>query len=385
MTPVDGPPTRPSWEEEGLPRVPEVDGRWGVLLDHAVGASLAFSCAVFFVGMLLAWQIEMPETVQARGELEPVQIWPVRASAPGMIVRALVRQGDSVQSGGLLLELDDLAISRELKELQRSSEEARIERARHDSRWPLDIQAAQRRVDVSAAELVRARARLRAAVADQLGESTRPSAVGADSEPVLLALARSEVMAAVARLGADSAALGRVLADSLESRRLTTLSRDVQDAEAYARKRLSRMKVHAPSRGLILTADLDRAVGRMVQPGELLMEIADSSGWQARVSVTEDAVRLIRVGLPATLRLRAARNQDDVEVPGAVSFVSPEPMKSGSSTAPTRVYEVRLRLAEGRPAELSDARRGYEVNARIRIGKRPIARVLLDRLRIAKP
>lgn len=384
MRSPDAHPARQNREHEVLPRVPEVDGRWGALLNHAVGASLAFAGVVLLVGLLLVWQIEMPETVQARGELEPVQIWPVRASAPGVIMRTFASQGDSVQSGDLLLELDDLAISRELMELRRSREEARIEQARHEARWPLDVRAAQHRVDVSAAELVRARARLRAAIADQLGDSERATGVSIDSEPVLLALARSEVMGAMARLGADSAALCRVLADSLESSRLANLSRDVQDAETYARTRLSRLKAYAPSRGLVLTADLDRAVGRMVQPGELLMEIADSSGWQARVSVTEDAVRLIRVGLPATLRLRSVRNQDEVEVPGSVSFVSPEPTRAGSVTAPSRLYEVRLRLTEGRPTELTDARRGYEVNALIRIGKRPIARVILDRLRISR-
>lgn len=370
-------------EPEMLPRIPEVDGRWGMLLDHAVGASLAFSLLVFLAGLLMVWRIEMPETVQARGELEPVQIWPVRASAPGMIVRTWASQGDSVRAGDLLLELDDLVISRELEELRRSTEEIQVERARHDSRWPLDIKAARHRVDVSAAEVVRARAKLRAAMVDQLGDSTRSTGVSADSEPVLLALARSEVMAAVARLGADSAALSRVFADSLESRRLAALSRDLQNAEAFARRRLSLMRVFAPSHGLVLTAELDRAIGRMVQPGELLVEIADSSGWQARVSVAEDAVRLVRVGLPATLRLRSTRKQDDIEVPGVVSFVSPEPMKVGIGVATSKLYEVRLRLTKGQPKELADVRRGYEVNAQIRIGKRPIARVILDRLSIS--
>ncbi|HEX6040395.1 HlyD family efflux transporter periplasmic adaptor subunit, partial [Longimicrobium sp.] len=135
---------------------------------------------------------------------------------------------------------------------------------------------------------------------------------------------------------------------------------------ATLEQRISRLTLHAPGAGIVLTDGLERLPGTMLPEGGTVMEIGEEGGWRAVLLVAERDVSRIRVGDETLVELRAFGRANAPEIRGRVLTVGAEPAASGP-LSDGRVFPVVVRLDPGdlRAVGVERLRRGYTAQAKI--------------------
>jgi RND family efflux transporter MFP subunit len=138
--------------------------------------------------------------------------------------------------------------------------------------------------------------------------------------------------------------------------------------QALVDARIARHAVRAPFDGRVLEGDLTRSLGAPVRAGEVLMTVAPDGRHRIVLEVDERDIARVAAGATAQVSLAARPGSP---VPLRVSRVSP----SAAVRDGRNVFEV-----EALPtAEDGLLRPGFHGVARIDAGRRPLARVLLER------
>ena len=358
--------------------LPEIDGGWGWLVDHAIGVVIAVLSVSLLLGVLASYFISVDIAVSASGALEAQRTWAVRAPAGGIVGRAFVMTGDTVREGDLVAEIDSLSAAADVREAERLLSDSRLDEAQRQALRPFDLQAALRRMELSMSQVTRARASvLSASVAFQRDVDPQR---GDLPEPIPLQVARAELAAALAQLGSDSIAYRRLLADSLAGLRARLREAELMERIGRARIRLGRLRIPSPASGVVLTNDIDRIVGRSYAPGEVVAEIADTSGWQAVLFVGERDVRRIEPGQHSTVMLLADEGAADEEYSGKVTFVAAEPDRESAASGATMFRVVVGLQKDGRLRASSGVRRGFSVRARITTGRERVLDHIVRRI-----
>jgi multidrug resistance efflux pump len=349
-----------------LPEVsPRVVGtRW---VSRAVSLTLIIFAVLLGGGTLAAIFIRLKVTVDGTGALQPAGIWSVRAEEPGVVREVLVRMGDTVRARQPIARLDSLQLASQLDQLRSRRRVLEFDLRLARTSVPLEVRSvAERRAEADAA-LVRANAALRQRLVEhgfdpdidrmrrsyQLGTNV---AVDAGLADVLAAEAASRT----ARIEAERLGLKNIE----QSRQLEQLS-EVDVQIATLEQRISRLTLHAPASGIVLTDGLERLSGTMLQEGTTVMEIAEDGGWRAVLLVPERDVSRIRVGDEALVELRAFGRVDAPEIRGTVLTVGAEP--AAGMQAESRMFPVTVRLdpKDIRAVGVERLRRGYTAQARI--------------------
>lgn len=134
----------------------------------------------------------------------------------------------------------------------------------------------------------------------------------------------------------------------------------------------------------MLTEEVERLQGKLVQAGELLVEVASLDRWIAVLSMNERDVHRIQVGDSARLQLRALDRSGGRLIQGRVASVAAEPGSGavGGAGQGGRYRVVVELLDEGPegPLPFTRLRRGYAVDARIMARSGKIIQLLWDRL-----
>jgi multidrug resistance efflux pump len=348
---------------EVSPRV--VGGQW---VSSAVSITLIIFAVLLGGGTLAAIFIRLKVTVDGTGALQPAGIWSVRAEEPGVVREVLVRMGDTVRARQPIARLDSLQLASQLDQLRSRRRVVELDLRLARTSVPLEVRSvAERRAEADAA-LVRANAALRQRLVEhgfdpdidrmrrsyQLGTNV---AVDAGLADVLAAEAASRT----ARIEAER--LG--LKDIEQSRQREQLS-EIDFQIATLEQRLSRLTLHAPAAGIVLTDGLERLSGTMLQEGTTVLEIAEDGGWRAVLRVAERDVSRIRVGDDALVELRAFGRVDAPEIRGTVVTVGAEPA-AGGPPGEGRMFPVTVRLnpEDLRAVGMERLRRGYTAQARI--------------------
>lgn len=242
------------------------------------------------------------------GVVEPAQP-EVRLGAPvaGSIARVMVREGDRVEAGAPLIELD-----RRVEAAALAAAEADVLGARAE----LDrVIKGTRAEDIRAARGEADAARARAALAQSMAARTERAAAAGALTGDELDRARREAEAAEA---ASRVATAREQASIAGSRR-----EDVQLARArlaavearrdQAAAAHARLLITAPAAGEVL--QLPYRVGEYYQPGgqarsEPLAVVGDTSQLRVRVDIDERDIGKIQPGAPVLVRASAFPGQD---------------------------------------------------------------------------
>jgi multidrug efflux pump subunit AcrA (membrane-fusion protein) len=348
---------------EVSPRV--VGGQW---VSSAVSIALIIFAVLLAGSTTAAILLRLKVTVDATGALQPAGIWSVRAEEPGVVRDVLVRMGDTVRAQQPIARLDSLQLASELDQLRSRRRVLEFDLRLARSSVPLEVRSvAERRAEADAA-LVRANATLRQRLVEY------------DFEPDIDKLRRSYQMgtnvaidAALADLmGAEAARrTAHIEGDRLglknieQGRQLEQVS-EIDFQIATLEQRLSRLTLHAPAAGIVLTDGLERLSGTMLQEGTTVLEIAAEGGWRAVLLVAERNVSRIRVGDEALVELRAFGRVDAPEIHGTVVTVGAEPA-AGGVQAESRMFPVIVRLdpEDLRAVGVERLRRGYTAHARI--------------------
>ena len=282
----------------------------------------------------------------------------IAPAVSGRIASVLVHEGDVVQAGAVLVELE-----RAVEEADLAATEADVEAAEAElSR----LVRGNRRDDVLAAIAEAEAATARAALSRGVAERTRAANAGGGATRD--ELDRAERQAEVDAANAETAeARKRVAVAGTRGEDIAAARARVSAASARrdrARAALEQRTVRAPAAGEVL--QVKARAGETAQPGaDALVVLGDTSALRARIDIDERDLGTLRVGAAATVRVAAYPGVDFtgrvVELGrrmGRKNVRSDDPVERND----TKVLEVVVELAtvpQGRTLYVGQRVMGY--------------------------
>lgn len=273
--------------------------------------------------------------IQANGRIEGDRI-SVSTKFPGRIEKLMVREGDTVQAGQVMVQLDDVQVRAQVKQSQKgwNALEARVQATHEDLavlnlQVPLAIEAAEAKVREVKAKLQQALAveketrrelnRLRHLY--EKGDISRQEldvkqrewdVAYHDVTAMQSALAQAKKDLAQAELG-----WRRIRAKEAE---VAALERQRDQAEAALEEVesiLTDLTIRAPANGTVTTRIAD--IGEVVFAGAPIFEMVDLDRLYLQVYVPEVQIGKIRLGLPARIFIDAYPDQP---FPAVVRYIA---------------------------------------------------------------
>lgn len=327
--------------------------------------------AIVLVGVAVAvlfgrglWKASLPEgLIQTNGRIEGDHIT-VASKFPGRVQELLVREGQMVTAGQVMVRLDDVQTSARVDQARHAwaAIEAQVQAAHTtlavlNLEVPLAIELAQSHVDQAQAELEKTKAveqearqderRLRnllpdQAVARQQYDQARARWTVARNDVTVSqsALAKATKELAQAELGWK-----RIRAKEEE---IAALERQRDQAEAVLNEMesiLVDLTILAPTDGTLTTRLVD--VGEVVAAGSPLFEIVDLDRLYLKAYVPEVQIGKVRLGLPARIYTDAFPEQPfDATVRYIASKAEFTPKEVQTPDERVKlIYEARLYLA----------------------------------------
>lgn len=235
------------------------------------------------------------ETASASGKIEPDVQVEVKSRSSGQVIEVLVKEGDQVQAGQLLVKLDPTDAQRQLASAKVAANRAQA-----------DVDAA--RASLAVSELDRNNDQVTASVAKQSAELGLGSTDAARTADHATQVASSNVSLKRAQLRAAQGAL-----------QAAALS--VQDAEL----RLKETNIYAPISGTVLnvaveTGTLVSSALTNVSGGSALMTLADLS--DLRIVASVDEAQISHIAKDQRVEIRVDTYGDRI-FKGVVERVSP--------------------------------------------------------------
>jgi len=274
----------------------------------------AIALTILFVGLVAPSCRERPreDVVRLTGRVEAPTV-DLAPKVAGRVVEVLVREGDRVEPGALLVRLDlgdtEVAVARERANL--AAAEARLRDLELGSRRP-EIAAARARVTDREAELELARAnheRQATLLAREVGSQR-------DYDVAKTSLDRAQAALEVAR--EDLALL-----EEGSRKWQTQQARDeVERARAMlqqAETNLRESELRAPAEGVVLHRIAEP--GLLLAPAQTALTLAFRDRLYVRVFIPEPELGRVRQGSRARVRVDAF---PDEEFPGTLTEISPD-------------------------------------------------------------
>lgn len=257
-----------------------------------------------------------PYRYEPSGDLEvlPQARADVRALVPGDIREVLVAEGDVVAAGQPLVRIADAeqrakVAASEANLAQLQSDLTLLEKGAREE----EIEVARSRV----ATLTK-RNEFSRSSAERLGRAHRQG--GVSVEDYDRARGTAEVDAQL--LAEAQRALELLTSPAREENIKATQAQIAREQAllAFHREQLSQTELTAPIAGRVISADLQFAVGRYLERGEVLAVIEDAGARQAEIQLPESAMGEIEVGRPATAKVWA---YPGTEFEGEVMAIAP--------------------------------------------------------------
>jgi HlyD family secretion protein len=297
-----------------------------------------------------AYRVESRPVVQkvvATGRVRPMARVSLASLAIGRVREVLVREGDLVEGGQLLVKLEDVEQAAALRQAQGRVAEAaaRMEQVRGLSGRQAAEALHQAEVKVAQAEQDLARAR-------QLAEAGSASRQSADDAERTLVLARSQRETAVAQVASAGGADDRLVAAALSQ---------AEAARAVAASKLAETEIRAPANGLVVGRDVEP--GDVVAAGKALLGMTAEGPLELTAQVDEKNLALLRVGQPATASADA--------YPGRI-FDATVALIAPSVDASRGTVEVRLQVPSPPPVLRAD----MTVSINVEVGRKDQALVI---------
>jgi HlyD family secretion protein len=289
--PKPGAPAHLPPAQDGKKRAPRSLRSWLMI---ALGALLVVAVALYLLRNVLlgtptpvfaATSGQLVQSVVASGRVVSPQRVSVALQGSGRVLRVAVAEGQTVEQGQLLIELDNSDARASLAQARAAvgQAQARVRQLRELSQ-PV---AAQALTQAQATALLarKALARNRDLVAQGF-----ISQAALDDAQRAVAVADSQVASAQAQAtsntqtGSDAALAQAALAQAVAGQQLASV-------------KLAQGQVLAPSSGVLISRDVE--VGDIVQPGKALMVLAASGQTQVLVQIDEKNLSKIALGQPA--------------------------------------------------------------------------------------
>lgn len=274
------------------------------------------------VPTLCASRSDVIETVVASGRVMPLARVDLGPVVLGTVRAVHVSEGDRVEAGALLVELDDREARAAVDRAMASVRGARAGAGR--------VRTLSSRVagsDLTSAEAALARAE--ADLTRQEDLIARGATTRAELDTAGIAVTQARAALDAARARSEGAARG-----GSEARGAAASLAEAEADLAGAEARLSYHRIVAPSAGVVTTRAAEP--GAVVQPGAVLVTLALDGPVRLRIEPDESTLATVRIAQPA---LASAEAFPDERFDATVSFVAPavDPLRG--------TVEVRLEVA----------------------------------------
>jgi len=260
--------------------------------------------------------------ISTNGKVEPIQNFEAHSPVPTTIKKLLVKEGDHVSKGQLLLQLDDADLRSQAARAQAQMKAAQADQA------DLTGGGTHEEILTLESQLIKARS-LRDDAQRNLEALKRLQQQGAASAGEV-----TQAQEALQRAEADTSLLEKKKKDRYsqpEVAKVTAQGAEAQAAYEAAEDALAKSSVRAPFDGIVYALPVKQ--GAYVQIGDLLLQVGDLSQMLVRsfvdepeigrlapaqrIEVTWDAVpgRMWKGAvstIPATVKLRGSRNVGEV-------------------------------------------------------------------------
>jgi HlyD family secretion protein len=255
---------------------------------------IALSVAVTWGGLHRGGVTSKP--VSVTGTIEATQV-DVSVKITGRIVERLVKEGDRVTRGQVLVRLDDSELAADVKRLEAALRAAQATlRDLEKGARPQEIEDA--RAAVSSAEATRTMTEREYQRTAQLFKQNLIAAQDVDRTRQAHEVAKAQERSARERL---ALVLEGPRPDQIDAARWQVTQAEA--ALAQARSRLREAIVVSPIDGMVLRKNLE--VGETANPGVPILTLVDPKDVWLRAYVPETEVGRLKVGEPARVRVDA--------------------------------------------------------------------------------
>jgi HlyD family secretion protein len=258
----------------------------------------ALSVAAAWAGRHLGGGVSAP--VSVTGTIEATQV-DVSVKLTGRIVERLVKEGDKVSRGQLLVRLDDSELAADVRRQEAAlrSAQATLRDLQKGAR-PQEIEDA--RAAVSSAEATRSMTEREYQRTDQLFRQNLIAAQDVDRARQAFEVAKAQERSVREKLGL---VLEGSRPDQVDAARWQVTQ--AESALAQAQSRLREAQVVSPIDGVVLRKNLE--AGETANPGVPILTLVNPKDVWLRAYVPETEVGRLKVGDTATLRVDAFPNR----------------------------------------------------------------------------
>jgi len=260
--------------------------------------------------------------ISTNGKVEPIQNFEAHSPVPTTIKKLLVKEGDHVRKGQLLVQLDDADLRSQAARAQAQMKAAQADQA------DLTGGGTHEEILTLESQLIKARS-LRDDAQRNLDALKRLQQQGAASAGEV-----TQAQEALQRAEADTTLLEQKKKNRYsqpEVAKVTAHGAEAQAAYEAAEDALAKSSVRAPFDGIVYTLPVKQ--GAYVQTGDLLLQVGDLSQMLVRTFVDEPDIGRLSPGqkievtwdalpgriwkgavstIPATVKLRGSRNVGEV-------------------------------------------------------------------------
>jgi HlyD family secretion protein len=290
---------------------------------------------------------DVEQTVTAPGNLVNVNQVDVQMPATGRISRVKVREGDQVQAGQILAELDDVTTSQaQLNLLEAQGDLEKLEKQRTALDYP--------RATNDFIKDLRKQVKTSKQSVSQLTDAAK------NAEDATI---RSQLLASLANAKDNQKQLESKLSwytSKPTESDITSVDSELALAQAKydaAKAVMDSLQIKAPFDGVVF--EVDAETGQTYQAETALFKVGDPKALEALVNVTEEDYPLVSVGQKTEMYFDA---RPDVTVKGKVERIIPKRIEGDSP-----LYNVYISLDEI-PTGLAD---GMTVDTQVTITSRP--------------
>lgn len=353
--------------------------------------------AVTLAGLVL-WSLwaNIDQVTRARGQVIPsgrTQI--IQSQEGGTIAEIMVREGDRVRRGQLLVRLDAVQLRAALEESEARvaslrSKMARIEAELFDRplRFPAAVESHPQFVANQRQLYHRRREALRASLASLESMVQLARQELAMNQPLLETgdVSRSEILRmqrGVADLQGQMSARRNEYLQELQTEYAATEEElaTVEQQLTQRRSALDGAELRAPVDGVVVNSKVT-TVGGVIRPGDEVLQIVPSADRlivEARLSPAE--IAFIRVGQPASLKFDAYDSAIYGAGEGRVSYVSADTLSEQTPQGAQSYYVVHLNvdasMLRPRPGERIALQPGMTATAEIVTGESTVFNYLM--------
>lgn len=306
---------------------------------------------------------ELSASLDLRGQIQPLSVVNHTSSLQGTVAQRHFEYGQSVNKGDLLLRLDTSQLEADI----RSARVARIQALEQVQRlrnWDKSSEMSRARRGIERLSFQITNLENQLTQSQRLLEKGIIARTEVDSQRQQLHSLKSELDSAqeelkVIRLqgGEDEMRVAQLQLRNAEAE-LTRLEKQKQGATVHAE--VSGIVVQPVSQDERQPArDIER--GTPVSPGDVLVVVADMSGYSVQARVDETQVDELAIGQKAVVVSDAF---DDIQLNGEISHVSSQAISDKQRSGPPQ-FEVTIRIVD--PPEQAKDRVRLGMSARMRV------------------